>query len=161
MSRKKGRRNRNRAMARPAQAAQQQTRISLLAAHHSGPLPPPETFRGYEDVSPGAADRIISMAEREQGHRHACDLQLLDAERAQQKELASFERRGQTFGFWLAVLGLVGSFGLVLAGMTTAGAVTLLAEVGALIAVSVWRRRDQQKQLPPKADDQDPPAKVA
>lgn len=30
---------------------------------HSGPLPPVSAFRGYEEVQPGAADRILKMAE--------------------------------------------------------------------------------------------------
>ena len=29
----------------------------------SGPLPSPDAFREYEDVLPGAADRILGMAE--------------------------------------------------------------------------------------------------
>ncbi|MDR1153068.1 MAG: DUF2335 domain-containing protein, partial [Bifidobacteriaceae bacterium] len=32
----------------------------------SGPLPLPETFAGYEQVLPGAADRILTMAEQAQ-----------------------------------------------------------------------------------------------
>lgn len=32
----------------------------------SGPLPSPEDFEGYNRALPGAADRIISMAEKEQ-----------------------------------------------------------------------------------------------
>ena len=30
---------------------------------HSGPLPPVSAFRGYEEVLPGSADRILRMAE--------------------------------------------------------------------------------------------------
>ena len=33
---------------------------------YSGPIPPAEEFARYEDVLPGSADRLISMAEREQ-----------------------------------------------------------------------------------------------
>lgn len=34
--------------------------------HHTGPIPDPMTLRGYEDILPGAADRVISMAEGDQ-----------------------------------------------------------------------------------------------
>ncbi|MDO5758979.1 MAG: DUF2335 domain-containing protein [Rhodobacterales bacterium] len=39
--------------------------MELLATTvaHQGPLPSPEVFAGYEHVLPGAADRILSMAE--------------------------------------------------------------------------------------------------
>jgi uncharacterized membrane protein len=48
-------------------------RIVAAAWHYSGPLPTPEMLRGYDSVVPGAAERIVAMAEREQGHRHWLD----------------------------------------------------------------------------------------
>lgn len=36
---------------------------------HMGPLPPPDVFAGYEQVCPGAAERILSMAEQQAKHR--------------------------------------------------------------------------------------------
>lgn len=39
------------------------------AASFTGPLPPPSMYRGYEEVNPGSADRILRMAENEQEHR--------------------------------------------------------------------------------------------
>lgn len=38
-------------------------------AHHSGPLPPPDDLHRYDQLLPGAAQRIIVMAETEQRHR--------------------------------------------------------------------------------------------
>lgn len=39
-------------------------------AFYSGPLPHPQQLKAYDDITPGAADRIIAMAERENAHRH-------------------------------------------------------------------------------------------
>ena len=36
----------------------------------SGPLPHPEDLAKYDQIVPGAADRIIKMAENEMCHRH-------------------------------------------------------------------------------------------
>ena len=36
----------------------------------SGPLPHPEDLAKYDQIVPGAADRIIKMAENEMRHRH-------------------------------------------------------------------------------------------
>src|SRR5262245_30403851 len=36
---------------------------------HQGPLPTPEAFERYNRVLPGAADRILRMAERQAAHR--------------------------------------------------------------------------------------------
>ena len=35
----------------------------------SGPIPPPGLMSAYENVHPGLADRIMTMAEKEQDHR--------------------------------------------------------------------------------------------
>ena len=43
-------------------------KIVLASEIHQGPLPSPADFKGYEDVCPGAADRILQMAEEEGVH---------------------------------------------------------------------------------------------
>ncbi|WP_254908530.1 DUF2335 domain-containing protein [Halomonas citrativorans] len=37
---------------------------------YSGPLPPSSEMERYESIMPGAADRILFMAEQQQKHRH-------------------------------------------------------------------------------------------
>jgi uncharacterized membrane protein len=43
---------------------------TMIQRVHQGPLPDPETLGGYEHILPGAAERVMQMAEREQRHRH-------------------------------------------------------------------------------------------
>jgi len=38
-----------------------------------GPLPPPEAFAAYNNVLPGAADRILRMAETQATHRQGLE----------------------------------------------------------------------------------------
>ncbi|WP_423227783.1 DUF2335 domain-containing protein [Pseudomonas syringae] len=38
---------------------------------HKGPLPSPRQLNEYEKCLPGAAERIVAMAEKEQLHRHS------------------------------------------------------------------------------------------
>ncbi len=45
----------------------------LAQENYSGPIPHPKIMQGYEDILPGAADRILSMAEEEAVHRHTVD----------------------------------------------------------------------------------------
>ncbi len=40
--------------------------VSQEVSSYSGPIPPAKEIARYEDVQPGAADRLIAMAEREQ-----------------------------------------------------------------------------------------------
>lgn len=42
---------------------------AITAATHIGPLPTPADFREHDAVVPGAADRILTMAEKEQDIR--------------------------------------------------------------------------------------------
>jgi len=49
--------------------AEEEVVHSIIRAYR-GPLPDPDMLRGFEEVLPGAADRIIKMAEEESKHRH-------------------------------------------------------------------------------------------
>lgn len=63
---------------------------------HSGPIPSADELEHLEQVLPGLADRVVSMAEREQSHRHGTMENLLDKE---------FALRGR--GQWMALGALV------------------------------------------------------
>lgn len=82
--------------------------VHEVVASFQGPLPPPSILRGYDEIVPGAADRIVAMAEREQAHRH------------------SWEQRALRADHWYSMLGM-------LAGWTTAMALA----VGAAVAAAV------------------------
>jgi uncharacterized membrane protein len=45
----------------------------------SGPLPPANEFEKYEHALPGAADRILKMAEKEIEHRHKEEEKLVNS----------------------------------------------------------------------------------
>jgi len=46
-----------------------EVRETIMSAMYAGPVPPPHMLAEYEDVLPGMADRILGMAEKEQGIR--------------------------------------------------------------------------------------------
>jgi uncharacterized membrane protein len=58
----------------------------------SGPLPPPEILAKFNEVVPGAADRLIAMAERQSAHREALETAVVQGGLESQK-------RGSWFGF--------------------------------------------------------------
>jgi uncharacterized membrane protein len=50
--------------------AKQQISTNIIAEqHYSGPIPPPEFLAKYNEIHPGLAERIITMAESESLHR--------------------------------------------------------------------------------------------
>jgi uncharacterized membrane protein len=73
---------------------------------YSGPLPPPQIFKEYNDILPGAADRILRMAEIQAAHRQ------------------SLERHSVWSGSNRAYLGLF--FGFIISVIITVGAIHLL-----------------------------------
>jgi uncharacterized membrane protein len=51
---------------------------------HSGPLPRPQDFEAYNRILPGAADRILTMAETQGAHRQLLERRALTADMIQQ-----------------------------------------------------------------------------
>ena len=101
-----------------------------IAVHQSfsGPIPAPDLLRQYDTVIPGAAERILSMAERDAKHQQ-------DIEQLAIKYATSETRRGQWFGLIIGVCALVMTaislaFGsentaMVIGGSTIVGLVTV------------------------------------
>lgn len=104
-----------------------------------GPLPHPELLAGYERVSSGTAERIISMAEQEGKHRRVQEDRLLEA------NIAS-ERRGQLLAFLLAALVCGGGIYLLATGQGISGLVALLAPLATLIGIFIYTARQERHQ---------------
>lgn len=56
-----------------------QKQITSYQASFSGPLPPPSVLRGYNNIEPGTADRIIKMAEKQLNHRIKLEAQIVES----------------------------------------------------------------------------------
>jgi uncharacterized membrane protein len=65
---------------------------AIVEQKFSGPIPHPDILAGYEKIVPGAAERIIQMAESEQKHRHCLENTALQADISEAK-------RGQILAF--------------------------------------------------------------
>ncbi len=74
----------------------------LISAQWEGPLPPPSTLEGFNNIVSDGAERIVQMAEKEQDHRIRMDRESLDATRRDY-------RRGQFIGGTLAALSIIAS----------------------------------------------------
>lgn len=80
-------------------------RITQIAVSEqfSGPMPHPKHLREYDDILPGAAERILSMAERNLEHNIDMDQKVVGAEVADRK-------LGMYLGAGLFGLLIVGAF---------------------------------------------------
>ena len=71
---------------------------------HSGTLPSPETVERYEIIMPGAFDRILTMAEKEQDSKIGLNRDSLDAVIHSKRTISKSVLRGQMFGFASVVM---------------------------------------------------------
>lgn len=128
----------------------------IEASFHTGPIPPPGTLEQYNRILPNAADRIISMAEREQEHRHKMQEKLVNAQVNDAKQERDERRLGQIFGLSIGVVSIVsGSITAILASPLAGGFIGSAGVVG-LVSVFVLGRREQKNsQYPPQLESSD------
>jgi uncharacterized membrane protein len=111
---------------------------------HSGPLPSPQVLAGYNQALPGAADRIIQMAEREQTHRHA-----LQEHVSRTRIWAVFV--GMGMAFTIGIVGMVLGYMLLSAGKQLAGFTAFLVPLAALVGVYF---HDRDRRVKPVQSEQ-------
>jgi uncharacterized membrane protein len=107
---------------------------------YSAPLPPASEFERYERVLPGSADRIIKLAENQNGHRRFVENVVV------------------IFDSLKSLTGLIGALAIVLAGMwcgvylimhdkSTEGFVAILSPLGAIVGAFIfkeWVKKDDE-----------------
>lgn len=97
----------------------------LRQEFHQGPLPTPRYLVQYEQALPGAAERIVSMAEAEQKHRHKCENRLVGGE-------VTLKFIGQALAFVSLILMMV-----LIGYMTWLGHAKAAATLGAVMVTGV------------------------
>ncbi|MFK7642871.1 DUF2335 domain-containing protein [Neisseria oralis] len=104
--------------------------VMIAQRFHSGPLPSPSDLAQYNAIISNGADRIMTMAEKEQEARHANRLQI-----------QAFNMRGQIYGFISVIMILLFAGFLVWRGHPTAAVSLVCGTVVALATVFVIGRR--------------------
>lgn len=110
-----------------------------------GPIPPPAILREYDQVHPGLADRIVSMAENQSRHRQEIEKGVISTRNRN-------EARGQTYAFILAIAVILGSIWLISSGRSTEGLAAIITEIVALAGVFIYGRKKQEAELLKKAN---------
>lgn len=100
-----------------------------MFAAHSGPLPAVQDFSGYESVLPGAADRIMKMAETSIDAHHQtaladAELQMSAARSIDNRGL--IERRQQIVFSAVTILALIGAFAMAWYGKTVPSVIAVI-----------------------------------
>jgi uncharacterized membrane protein len=121
------------------------TAITHVEASFVGPLPPPGMLVKYNEAFPGAAERLVAMAERQSTHREALETTVLSASVTSQK-------RGSYFGFIISMTAILGGIYLIALGKSVQGLVAIISSLTALTVVFVLGRKKQDKELKEKSE---------
>lgn len=109
----------------------------------SGPLPPPESFGRYEEILPGAADRILTMAEDQSRHRRQMETASLRGK--QRLGLFGLMTSFYVFMGLLAIATIATVMGQPVYGLPIGG-IGLLAFLAPIVtrAIGGWGQRNGQ-----------------
>ena len=125
------------------QASSVPSRVSrrvTVASSWRGPVPRPQTLRRFEEVVPGAAERILSMAEEQAAHR-------IDIERTSVVGDSNRSYLGLAAGFILSVTIVLGGFYVMINVHPWAGASVIGTQIAVIAGVFVYgtsSRRDER-----------------
>jgi uncharacterized membrane protein len=128
---------------RVAKTETQLVRQEVAATYHRGPLPDPVDFSEYEKICPGAADRIIKMAENQSAHRQKIE-----------QSIVSIQNRnsliGIIFAFIIGMTVISGGIYIVINGQTTgkviAGTLFSGAGLAGLVGAFIYGTSFKNKQ---------------
>lgn len=96
-----------------------------------GPLPPAEQLRGYEETCPGAANRIIKMAEEQAAHRQRLEMEIV---RGRKRD----SLLGIVSAVVLSLLLLIGGLICILSGHDWAGSAIVGVDIVGLCSVFIY-----------------------
>lgn len=116
--------------------------VAEMHQFYSGPIPPASELAAFEKITPGLADRIVAMAERQSAHRQDLETRIIKSDIFR-------SNLGMTLGFIVAIVGLLVSGWTISTGQGTAGAIigsaTLAAMVTAFVTGRNFRKSDIEK----------------
>lgn len=104
----------------------------------SGPIPPPEILKGYNEIIRDGAERIFEMAEKQSNHRITLEAEVIKEELRQSS-------RGQIFGFILGFVGLGLATALAILGHEAIAGIFGTTTLIGLVTVFVIGKKSQGK----------------
>ncbi|WP_339529351.1 DUF2335 domain-containing protein [Pseudomonas mucidolens] len=120
------------------------TQAVMQLEQHRGPLPPPRQLFEYEQCLPGAAERIVAMAEKEQNHRHSTVDSFGEFRNQTLGHVKTRDARGQRLGASVCGGVICLCFYMVFEGNAVAAATLAGATLVGLAGVFVTRQLKSQ-----------------
>ncbi len=125
-----GRKKRNKTLAKK-QPNQRTVVTTQQTISFSGPLPHPSDLAKYEQITPGAAERIIKMAEEQAVHRQVLEKKVIDSG-------VDNSRKGLRYGLLIGLSGFAAvAYCAYLGYQGLAGTIATI-DLGSLVGVFVY-----------------------
>jgi uncharacterized membrane protein len=115
-----------------------------VSTTYSGPIPPPEFLKQYNEIEPGSAARILAMAEQQTKHRISLEKMVVSAE---------IKRSwwGLVAGFVISMSFLIGGCIVIALGHDAAGGTIATTAVVSLTTVFVYGTKQRRAEREEKA----------
>ena len=118
--------------------------LKMQGVQYSGPIPPPAMLEQYNHIVPGAAERILKMAEEQSAHRRSLEKKAIDT-----------DSRNSTIGIVSALFITLSAFAVVAYAITVGqkeiaqiiGGTVIVSLAGAFIYGTRSRRLERQTRL--------------
>lgn len=117
---------------------EQKIEMMQMFYHRSGPLPVASELAEYEQISPGAADKIINMALKEQSHRHGMEQISID-------HYVKQSTTGQWLGFGIAMSSIIAAGLMGYIGQTALAIVLVGGSLATLVGLFVRNQGEGKK----------------
>ena len=105
-----------------------------------GPIPPPQVLQQYERIIPGAAERILKMAENQSKHRHIMEKSIINSN-------ISNEKKGLIFGFIIGLFAITVGLICTFLGQPLPGSFIGGGGVIGLVVVFVYGSQKRTKNI--------------
>ena len=112
---------------------------SVEFSTYSGPLPPPEILRQFEEVIPGSAERIFTQFEAQSAHRRSMESTVISSG-------AFSQRFGTISGTLIGLVGVGGGVWLAHDGKSLEGLSTSFTTLAVLVGTYLYKRRSQDRE---------------
>ena len=110
----------------------------MLSLGFSGPIPPPQMLEAYNKILPGAAERILNMAEKQSAHRQNMEKTIVLSDTRN-------SHLGLVFAFILVFTSISAGTFLTYIGKEGTGLTTIIGAITSVVAIFIYRKRIQKK----------------
>jgi len=131
--------NKNSLPTKKATNSQSRLTATQQTFYHQGPVPPAASLAQYDEVVPGAAERIIAMAEQEAVHRQLMEKKVIESDILN-------SRKGLNYGIIIGLTAVIGGCACVMTGHDVSGSIIGGTGLTGLVGVFVYGSRERRKE---------------